>query len=176
MTDKELSLLIVNEPEKGIRLTVRLYSAYVYKIMYNKLANACSREDIEEAVSDVFLKLYRFALKQQGELKSVSAALAVIAKNHANDVYRAKLRELKTVPLDEISELPADEICAEPDELINMIKDLGEPDTEIFIRKYILGQNAKEIGRDIGMRPNSVNKRISRGLVRLREMFKEGEK
>jgi RNA polymerase sigma-70 factor (ECF subfamily) len=56
------------------------------------------------------------------------------------------------------------------------IKALGEPDTQIFLRRYFFGQRNKDIAKDLGMNATAVNKRISRGFVRLREILKEGER
>ena len=58
MTDNELIMLLKNDPEKGLSEVVGKYSGYVYKIAYGKLSGVCRREDIEEAVSDIFMKFY----------------------------------------------------------------------------------------------------------------------
>jgi RNA polymerase sigma-70 factor, ECF subfamily len=46
---------------------------------------------------------------------------------------------------------------------------MGEPDHEIFIRKFYLGQSSKEIAKATGIKENTIDKKVSRGLVRLRE-------
>ena len=58
MNDKELLRLLKAEPERGLAQTVGQYSAYVYKIAFTRLGEVCSKEDIEEAVSDIFLAFF----------------------------------------------------------------------------------------------------------------------
>ena len=45
---------------------------------------------------------------------------------------------------------------------------LGEPDREIFLRKYYLGQRTKEIARALNLRENTVDQKVGRGLKKLR--------
>lgn len=56
-------------------------------------------------------------------------------------------------------------------ELIQVIKSLGEPDCEIFIRKYYFGQSTKSIANDLGMKENTIDKKVSRGHIKLRELL-----
>ncbi len=55
--------------------------------------------------------------------------------------------------------------------MINCIHSLGEPDSEIFIRRYYRGQSTKEIAEVFNLKENTVDKRISRGLKKLRNRF-----
>lgn len=79
------------------------------------------------------------------------------------------------MPLDEVIELTADESSDTPlgRTLSDAIDKLGEPDTTIFLRKYFFGQSSKAIAKDLDMKPNTIDKRISRGLVRLRKILEE---
>ena len=175
MDDKQLIGLLTSDPKEGLRRVVEVYSAYIYRIAYSKLLDVCPKEDIEEAVSDVFVSFYSYALKEGAALRSVAGPLSVIAKRRCTDIFRAKCRQTQTLPLEYAEDMPADEVIAERGELLDAIKRLGKPDDEIFIRRYFLGDSAPEIGKALGMKPNTVNKRISRGLDRLREILKEGE-
>lgn len=58
MEDNELLGLLKNSPQEGLAAVVKQYSAYVYKIAYTRLGRVCSREDIEEAVSDIFMRFF----------------------------------------------------------------------------------------------------------------------
>jgi len=53
--------------------------------------------------------------------------------------------------------------------LINEIKALGEPDSEIIIRKYYFGQSTRLIARALKLKENTVDKKVSRGLQKLRQ-------
>ena len=58
-------------------------------------------------------------------------------------------------------------------QLIETIKKLGEPDSEIFIRKYYLGESTKEISKVLKIKGNTIDKRVSRGLGKLKKLLGE---
>jgi RNA polymerase sigma-70 factor (ECF subfamily) len=175
MDDKQLVQLLCDDPQEGLRQAVEMYSAYVYKIAYSKLRDVCTKEDIEEAVSDVFMSFYTYALKEGRSLRSAVGMLSVIAKRRCTDIFRAKARRDTTLPLEYANDIPSEDIYAEPSVLLEAIRQLGQPDSEIFLRRYYLGESSREIAKALGMKPNTVTKRITRGLEKLRAMIKEGD-
>lgn len=177
MTDKEIAQLLEHDSEAGLAAAVQQYGGYVYKIVLTRLSGICAKEDIDEAVSDIFFKLFT-AAKGGKTFTSVGGYLSVTAQRHCIDLFRKVTGRAQTVPLDEIAELSSEqEIFADTSqELMTAIKSLGQPDTQIFLRRYIFGQRNKDIAKDLGMNTAAVNKRISRGLVKLKEILKEGER
>lgn len=177
MTDGELLELLRAEPERGLAEVLDTYSAYVYKIAYSKLGSVCSKEDIEEAVSDIFLMFYEYGRKKGFELPSVGAYLSVIAKRRSINLYKKLITKSETVSLDEIEDYVGESAAADSRrrEIIETIKQLGEPDSEIILRRYFIGQKSREIAGDLGLKQNTVDKKISRGLKKLKEILeKEG--
>ena len=63
---------------------------------------------------------------------------------------------------------------SENSDLIDAIKQLGEPDEQIFIRKYYLGEKNKDIAKDLGMNISTLNMKLSRGLKKLKKILEEG--
>ena len=59
------------------------------------------------------------------------------------------------------------------DRLLQAVKDLGEPDSQILYRRYFMQQSVKEIAETLGMKSNSVSKRITRALSVLEERLGE---
>lgn len=177
MTDKEIAQLLERDSEAGLAAAVQQYGGYVYKIVLTRLSGICAKEDIDEAVSDIFFKLFT-AAKGGKTFTSVGGYLSVTAQRHCIDLFRKVTGRAQTVPLDEIAELSSEqEIFADTSqELMTAIKSLGQPDMQIFLRRYFFGQRNKYIARELGMTPAAVNKRISRGLVKLKEILKEGER
>jgi RNA polymerase sigma-70 factor (ECF subfamily) len=55
--------------------------------------------------------------------------------------------------------------------LIRAVKALGEPDCTIILRKYYLGETAKEIAKRVHLSQNAVEKRIARNLKKLRNVL-----
>ena len=58
--------------------------------------------------------------------------------------------------------------------LLEALKSLGQPDAEIFVRKYYLAQTAREIAAALGMKENTVDQRVARGLRKLRKRLEGG--
>ncbi len=173
MTDNELLSLMAEDPQKGLSAVIGKYSAYVMKIVRIKL-NGCPQEDMEEAASDVFMGFFRSAQECGCKVRSVKALLAVIAVRRCADILKEHLRHAGKVA----EEDAGNELSESPDtqriELLDALHKLGEPDCSIFLRKYFIGQKSSEIAADLSMKTNTVDKRISRGLARLKEMLKEG--
>ena len=175
MTDMEILGLLKEHPAEGLEAAVKQYTAYVFRIAGIRLGAVCTREDIEEAVSDIFLKFYTAGLKNGFEFESVRGCLSVIAGRHCINMFNKQCRKVNAeIPLDEIIELPLPDNENELGRrLTDAIEKLGEPDSEIFLRKYFFGQKTADIAKELRMRPNTVDKRISRGLVRLRKILEE---
>ena len=177
MTDNELLELLRAEPQKGLGAVVLQYSAYVMKIAEIKLGSVCTREDIEEASSDIFLKFYNTGLNNGFAFVSVRSSLSLIAGRHCVDIYRRECRRQKDISLDEIIEFVPDVQTEQTvnSRLAQAIHKLGEPDETIIMRKYFFGQRSADIAKALKMKTNTVDKRISRALGRLRKMLKEEE-
>ena len=60
MTEKELITLLSEDPRRGLEQAVRQYTPYIMKIVRTKLDGICTKEDLEETVSDVFMMFYRY--------------------------------------------------------------------------------------------------------------------
>ncbi len=123
MNDNELLMLLKSDPEQGLAQVVRQYSAYVHKTAYTRLKDVCTREDIEEAVSDIFLMFYNIGSKNSFEMTSVRALLSVIAKRHCINIFHRQCRQEETLVYDDLENVLADE---EHDntELIEAVKQL----------------------------------------------------
>lgn len=176
MNDTELIELLQSSPQQGMAALIRRYSAYVYKIAYTKLGSFYTEKDIEEAVSDIFLRFYRASEKDGFSIRSLRGYLSLIAERHCIDILRSKKDNIEVISYDEIGDTLSSEAEPIPDtELYDALKALGEPDITIFIRKYFFGQRSSDIADEMKMKVNTVDKRISRGLVRLRKMLEEGK-
>ena len=176
MDDTQLTKLLKDDPQKGFEAVIRQYSAYVMKIAYTRLRDVCTREDIEETVSDVFLKFYYAGNERGFDIPSVKGLLAVIAQRHSTDVFRRMSKSEETLDFNELENIIADTNSADDEErLIEALKQLGETDCNIFIRKYYFGQKNKDIAKELGIPAGTLNSRISRGLEKLRKILEEGK-
>jgi RNA polymerase sigma-70 factor (ECF subfamily) len=177
LDDKKIYSLLIENPEKGVEKLMDKYMGFVYTIINGKLAVICNKQDIEECVSDVFYEAFRTRNRIALERGSLKSYLAVLSKRTAIDVFRKLRNRSDIVSLDESThdwiadeaDIEKDTIQGETSDLIiNEIKGLGEPDSQILIRKFYFGQSAKLISKALGMRENTVNKRVSRALEKLK--------
>ncbi len=177
ITDNDLLLLLQNNPERGLDKLLNIYSGLVYTIVYSKLAGS-STQDIEECVSDIIFELYKNRNYIDLQRGSIKAYLSVIAKRKAIDHFRKINAAVQNLSIDDEKQgdLPAsNNIEAEiinreaRNILIQEINALGQPDSEIFIRKYYWGQSTKSIAKSLQLKENTVDKRVSRGLLKLRQ-------
>lgn len=180
LVEKEIYLLLMDNPEKGIEKIMDQYIGYVYTIVYGKLSSVCNKQDIEECVSDVFYEIYKTRSNIDLKKGSLKAYLAVVSKRKAIDVFRKFRKKSGKVQIDEYnhdwiaSNMDVEKAVTDKEAnnlLIQEIKKLGQPDCQIMIRKYYYGQSSKVISKALGMKENTVNKRVSRVLVKLKEVL-----
>ena len=175
MTDRELLLLISEDKVRGFTLLVDTYSALIYKIVSSVVLPMGTREDAEECVSDTFLAFYNNLEDVDLERGSVKGYLAVIAKRRAINLYHTlKRQQYADMPLDESMAAEGADGTADYETkaaLVKAIKDLGEPDSTIVTRKYILGETAKEISAYVALSPEAVQKRLERSMDKLKIML-----
>ncbi|MDO4943668.1 MAG: sigma-70 family RNA polymerase sigma factor [Ruminococcus sp.] len=178
MTDRELLDLFGSDIQSAMSAAVDIYSPLVYTIVYSKLGSMCPKEDVEETVSDIFVLLYRNYGKIDLKKGSLKAYLSVIAKRAA--MRKGEQLASRETPTDisELADMLSDNIDTlkvreERQELLNNIKKLGKPDCDIILLKYFYGLKSREIAAKLGLKTNTVDKKISRSLEKLKNMLEE---
>jgi len=180
LRDEPLLKLLRKNPHKGLEAVMKDHMGLVYAIVANKLNVVCAKEDVEECVSDVFYQLYEQRNRIDPAKGSVRAFLCVLAKRRAIDVFRLKTGKYTAMPLDgePPEDLPDDfrvedsfDSQEERGLLLQTIKGLGEPDSEILIRKYYLGESTKQIAARFSMTVNAVDLNLFRSRKKLKEIL-----
>lgn len=175
MRDTELMGLLRENPEKGLKALTTQYGGLVYAVVRRSFGEA-SNADIEACAADVFAEFYLELDKYDPSKGSIKAWLCVIARHNAVDAAR-KTKE--TLPLDEevLSEASSVEGELEENELrravLSEVKNLPEPDREILLRKFYLGESSKEIAKRLKMSVSNVDTRTIRAIERLRKKLDE---
>ena len=175
MTNEKTLLTGLKKRRHGsLEKAIDLYTPYVAAVVYNTAGHALSKEDIEEVVSDVFLSLWKNAETLDTEKDSIRAYLAAIARNCAKN----KLRTIR--PHEEINEnivsaykTPQEDIEEQEKRalLTELIKNLGEPDSEIFLRYYYYEERISKIAAVTGLHVSNVKTRLSRGRKKIKELL-----
>lgn len=175
MTDREILNFIKSDNQKGMEYLIDSYSSLVYKIVSSVILPVGNAEDVEECVSDAFIIFYNNLHKIDLEKASLKGFLAMVAKRNAISHYRVLKRNLNAGNIaDGENEIPFSEKGLDADTkqaLFESVKALGEPDTTIVVRRYVLGETAKEISERVNLSAEAVQKRLERSLKKLREML-----
>lgn len=177
MTDKELLALFREDPQYALRISIEEYGAMVRRVAEQRLPGNCVKEDIEECISDVFAALYRSFDKIDPERGSVSSYIAVMARNtalrRAREISNRRMQE--EALSDDLPETGDFTQRADNSELWKLVLSLGKPDSDMIILKYFYGYKSREIAKALGIRHNTVDKRISRALEKLKRSLLERE-
>ena len=182
--DKKLLELIKKHPNRGMNLLMNEYGGLVFFVVQKRIPDNIN--DIEECVSDVFIDFYSNINSVDLNKGSIKAFLITIATRRAIDTYRRNSVHREVYSLDDedsyieymlLKEKNDPEELAiqknDEDRLLQAVESLGEPDSQILYRRYFMQQSVKEIAETLGMKSNSVSKRITRALSVLEERLGE---
>ena len=135
-------------------------------------------EDIEECVADTFVILWNNANTVEFNRGTLKGYIACIARNKAIDRYRKLCKE--TTVYMENEDIVSDtniehELVIKSDiEVVQeVINQLGEPDKQIFIRRFFFFEKVKEIASYLDLTEKNVENRIFRGKKRLKQTLIE---
>ena len=175
MDDTELIRLLSLDKNKGMEQIIKQYSGLVHSIVKGRLYDICDSSEIEDCVSDVFIRFFTGYGGFDPERSSLKTYLGVLAKNAASNLARDK-KQTELIDGDGFIEIPdtydLEEETAKKELagiVIRQIKQLGPVDADIIFRKYYLGQATKQIAAELKMKPSNVDVRAHRAMEKLRK-------
>ena len=176
MTDEaELLQRLRNREKNSIDEAIRIYTPYLSTVLYHMTVTSLLKEDIEEIVADVFVGLWKNAGRidlQKGTLRSY---LAAVARNFA---LKRINRKTDHTFLEDIELSDGKNFIEENfhnNYVWETVMSLGEPDSEIFVRRYKFDEKIKDISKAMGLNISTVKTRLSRGKRKLRKMLSNAE-
>lgn len=181
MTDNELIQHITGRSEDALGALIDRYGSYVAAVIYSVSAGQLCKEDVEELAADTFTALWENA-EEFAAGSPVKPYLARIARNKTVSLLRKNSRFLQrdNLPLeDNIIILEGgitDELAIrrEQEEILNeAVSKLGQPDREIFIRFYFLGEKVAQIAQRLLMNQATVRTKLRRSRGKLKESFQK---
>ena len=162
--------------ETAIELLKAYYGDYCYRIIYNQL---CSHEETEEALNDVWLKIWNSI--PPARPAHLRAYIAKAARNTAIDYIKRNSAERRsgiTMLLDEIAEVVPDVTGSDgflKDTLNRFLRSLGPEEQRIFLRRYWYGANIEELAAELGCSQTRIANILHRTRKKLRKhLEKEG--
>lgn len=178
MNDSEIVKELAVRNEIGLTHLMDRYVNYVTAILCNMTGGILTEEDIEELSADVFLSVWKSGGRLDPD-RPLKPYLAQITRNAAV----GRLRKLKhvSIPLEaDIITISKEEnpdeaaVRKEQAEIINTsVKSFGEPDREIFVRFYFMGERIEAIGHRLGVNPSTIKTKLYRCRKRLKAIFEE---
>lgn len=158
---------------RALEKAIKTYTPYLSTVLYNMAGSRLSKEDGEEIIADVFIMLWKNADYINLEKGSVRSYIAAVARNLA---LRRINKECLCVSLEDVnasqkSDEAEDRILSST--LWDAVMSLGDPDCEIFVRRYKYDEKVKTIAKVMGMNMSTVKTRLMRGKKKLKELLKE---
>ncbi len=154
---------------------VNRYQNYVFTLVLRFIK---SREDAEEVSQDIFVKAYRSLADFRGASK-FSTWLYTIVNTTCITFLRKKKLDIQSLDNEAVFEkvenhdsgFSANQV--EQKSKVNMVNSaismLSHDDSEILTLFYKAEQSLEEIGKILGMEPNTVKVRLHRARTRLKE-------
>lgn len=177
MNEVKLIRQLQRQDRWALDQVIKAFTPYVSTVIWRTLiGSAATREDIEEAVADVFLALWTHT-EALDPSQGLRPWLSTVARNKATDVLR-RLRP--TAPLEEGQPSPAagpaEEIeqLERAERLWQAVADLDEPDRTLFLRHYYEGEKLKNVASDLDMNLSTAKTRLARGRKKLKYILIKG--
>ena len=178
MNDKQISVLLQQDPQAGLNDLITQYRGLVKKICSGLLAG--HNEDIEEVIADTFISIWKNASRFDSNRGSYKALISITARHNAINRWRQLQRtDMPMEDLDYINSGSREDILGnlllqeDSQVLQELINELKEPDREIFIRRHYLLEPVTEIAGHLGMAEKQISNRLYQSKLRLREALKE---
>lgn len=180
MEEKEIIELMKKDPEAGIHEAMNHYGGSVETICRNFLYD-CQEMDIEEAVADSFIKLWKAMDKIEiNNNNSLKSYLYAIARNTARDKRRT-LKKVSIFALDEVElhlqaslNLEEDFVRKSNESILHeCLNETEEPDRSVFILRYFYGEKIKDIAKRLELTPKKVENVLCRGKEKLENALNE---
>ncbi|MGQ0627244.1 MAG: RNA polymerase sigma factor [Phycisphaerales bacterium] len=173
----DLSLMkgvAANDPASVGKLYDR-FGSLVYRMAYQALP---TRDDAEDAVQEVFVRLWRTAGRYDPTRAALVTWVMLIARRYLVDRLRRSRSSVRSGTLDEKQTIPENsapvpEPGSEREErlaaLMKQIDRLPELQKTVVVRAYLNGQTLRQIGEELNTPLGTIKSALSRALVRLRE-------
>lgn len=173
-TDLKLMQRVASDDEEAIAHLYDRFGSLVYRMAYQAMP---SRAEAEEAVQEVFIRLWRTAGRYDPKRASLVTWVMLISRRHIVDRLRRSKARVKPGTLEEGWSPPANVADADArmdlDEryalVMSRIDKLPELQQTVVKRAYLNGQTLKQIGIELGIPLGTIKSALSRALVRLRE-------
>ena len=182
LTDKEISQKILKGDMSVFDYLMDNYNKLLWLVIGNILEKVGTAEDIEDCISDIYLRLIENPKAYNYKLGSIKSFLVKAGKNMAIDKYR-QLSKSNVIALNEemFTQNQAEDILEsvinteDKTALLDAISLLKEPSKEILIRRYFFEEKPKEIARKMQLSVKDVENKLYQSKLKIKKHFKHAE-
>lgn len=170
MEDTQLIKRIRDKDENAIELLMKKYSKLLWAISIAILGKDANAHDVEEIVSETFLRLWEFPDKYQPAKGSLKNYLALIARSLSiNKVQREKKHYIldDNFSLADIRQSENGEYFFS--EVFSLIISLEEPMKEVCLQRFIFEKTPEIISKELRIPKKTVNNYLYRGKKILKQ-------
>lgn len=154
------------------------FGSLVYRMAYQAMP---TRADTEDAVQEVFVRLWRTAQRYDPKRAALVTWVMLISRRHLVDKLRRNRARVKATAFEagqgEAAGVAQETTRMETDEryvgLMKRVQELPELQRTVVTRAYLGGQTLRQIGEELNTPIGTVKSALSRALVRLRERASE---
>lgn len=173
--DYELMQRVASDECAGVAELYDRFGSLVYRMAYQM---SPKKADAEDAVQEIFVRLWRSADRYDPARASLSTWVVLITRRYLVDrLRRASVRINPSTRLEEswMPEGDTESVHAGMEEseqyqtLMRRIESLPELQRLVLTRAYLRGQTLRQIGLDLDRPVGTIKSTLSRALVRLRE-------
>ncbi|NMM62199.1 sigma-70 family RNA polymerase sigma factor [Clostridium sp. P21] len=164
-----------NKNSKALEYVFDNYCDYIYKVVFSVFGSNQYSSYIDECINDIFMCLWNNIDKFHEEKGSFKYWFKAVAKYKAINYKKKIIKDTNVDCIEdyifEAKEQVENLVVSKEnkEEVIKAIKDLNEPDREIFIRRYLIQEDIVDIANCLGMNRSTVDNRLSRGRKVLKE-------
>lgn len=180
MTEDEKLIYNIKRKRRGaLEKVIDLYTPYIGTVIYNVIGSAMPKEDMEEIISDTFITLWRNADKFDSQRGCLRTYLGTIARNLAkNRLSAQKINSELNENIISIHSEPHAKIEQEEKRaaMIRAINELGEPDSEIFMRYYYYDEKISHISKMMNLSSNTIKTKLARGRRKLKGILQRRDR
>jgi len=182
--DVELMTRVAAHDESAVGELYDRFGPLVYRMAYQVLP---SKSDAEDAVQEVFVRLWRTADRYDPSRAALSTWVVLITRRFLVDrLRRSRVRVKATCALQEqwsmqgegqAESTPLEHVQESErfEALMNRIDRLPELQRAVLTRAYLGGQTLRQIGLELDRPIGTIKSTLSRAMVRLREQTVGGE-
>lgn len=158
------------------RAIAELYDRFGSLVFRMACQSMPSRAEAEDAVQEVFIRLWRTAGRYDDRRSALVTWVMLISRRHLVDKLRRSKARLRPASIDQAGEAVARggdvsrmELSEKMKVVMERIEQLPELQRTVVTRAYLGGQTLRQIGEELGTPLGTVKSALSRALVRLRE-------